>query len=178
MKKLFIILVPLIIAGAVFGLAFTGIINIHGITPAKKSIKSTKKSSKAASKAGNPKNSPAASQSLATNTQSQKTIPTSSNVTTQPIVPPSKSLSPPEDMDSGAKKVASIWGNMDPTSIVKVMGAYKPKQVALILSKMDNSEVAKIFELLPPKQAAQLSQEIQKQVAIATAKQESNSPTG
>lgn len=162
MKKLIFIIIPILLVGTVVGLGYKGIINIPGLTPAKKAIPKAKAAS-GKQKVNNPN----------TTNQSPPVALSPASSAPTPVAP--KPIQSTVDQNAGAKKIAAIWGEMDPADIVKLIKNYKPKQVGLIFAKMDESQVAQVLELMPAKEAASLSQIIQKQVAISAGKKEASS---
>jgi len=152
MKKTIFIAIPfLVLFGVLLSLTLSGIINIPGLTPPAKP-KSAAKSAKSTAP-------PVASTNPVTNPNPP---PVSGAANSKAVATPPAAL----DWDTGAKKIAAIWGEMQPADLVKIIPTYSNPQLAKIFSKMDPSQVGEILALLPPGKAASMSKEIEQEAAL------------
>lgn len=153
------VVLPLLIVGGAVGAAYAGLIKIPGLSlPGMKSktvaANYTDKDDEAAKLAEKDKNEPESS--------IEPDEPTN-----EPKVLITKEPEPVTDPELGAKKLAGIWNNLEPTEIVRISAPYKTPELALVLSKMDAEKVAAVLtEITDTKRAATLSQEIQNIASI------------
>jgi len=147
------LLLPILIGGGALVAAKMGVIKIPGLTPAK-----------AVAKAADAYGDKDSAVELDVQTPTEEEIVEEE--------PPKKlqAVKPPEpktDPEIGAKKLAGIWNNMEPTQIVTIAATYQDEEFALVLSKMEPEVVAEVLVAMPdPKRAAKLSQQIQKLASI------------
>ena len=125
-----VLLVVFIGAGAVFGLAMSGKINIPGITPKKKPIPAAAAKPKPKAKAIVAEESPVG--------DAEK--PASLVATKQ-----------------GAVKLAEVWNEMPTPKLIKVVDKWTPTDLALVLNEMDPEKVADVLGTLDPKKASTVS---------------------
>lgn len=158
MKALTLIVVVALVGGLVVGAAMTGMVNIPGLTPAKKkagaeaqyaSDKDPKTDKTAAKKDAKPEKA-------------------------KPIAPPPKAavktLAPKTDPEIGYKKVAKLWNAMDAQKIKEQIGkGWKDAELARIFLKMDNDKVAEVLASLEPARATGLLKAIQAEASKAPA---------
>ncbi len=138
-KGLMIGLVLLVVvggAGAFFGLAMTGKINIPGITPKKKPI-------------------PAAAAAIVK--PKPKPVEGDTNKAEDPKV--AKPLSPAADR-AGAEKVAEVWDELPADKLIKISEKWKPTELAAVLSVMDPAKVAELLAAMPADKASIVSREL------------------
>ncbi len=140
MIALIIVFVLLATAGTVFGLAFTGKINIPGITKPKPK-KVTKPKAKPAAK---PKAKP-----------KPKEEPTVAPVATNKVVD-----------KEGCAKLAAVWGEMDAKALLKVSASWKAVELAPVLVEMDEAKVAELLAAMETKKAAETSREMRRLASI------------
>jgi len=150
MKPLVLIIVVALIGGLVVGAAMTGMINIPGLTPAKKKAN-------AAAQYATDKDKEAAKTAERKDVKPEKA---------KPIAPPPKATAKKEpsneDPSLGYKKVAKLWNAMDAQKIKEhIAKGWKDDELARIFSKMDNDKVAEVLALLDPPKATKLLKAIQ-----------------
>lgn len=136
-----VLLVIVIAAGAVVGLAFAGKINIPGLTPKKKPIPPA-----AATKA---------------DTKPKTTPPPK-----KPDPPVDDTPAPTTKVVDkvGAQKLAEVWNEMPTDKLEKVVDKWKPDDLAVVLNEMDSEKAAALLAVLKPDKASKVSQEL-RQVA-------------
>ncbi|MBX3111473.1 MAG: hypothetical protein KF857_05625 [Fimbriimonadaceae bacterium] len=83
---------------------------------------------------------------------------------TKPDAPAKKPVAAvePPDPVKGAKKIASVWNNMETADLVKIAKAYPQAELPLILTRMEAEKAAELLAGLDPATAAKLSQEMAK----------------
>lgn len=143
-----VLILPILIGGGALAAAKMGVIKIPGLTPAK-----------AVAKAADAYGDKDSKIDLEVQT------PTEEEVTEEEPPKKMEAVKPPEpktDPEIGAKKLAGIWNNMEPSQIVTIAATYKDEEFAFVLSKMEPEIVAEVLAAMPdPKRAAKLSQQIQ-----------------
>jgi len=147
--KIIIILVVVLVllGGGFFGLAFTGVVKVPGITPKSKLQRAQalygekKEEVKPAPKKVAPKPSPE----------------------NRPATPPTPA--PKLDMEKGAAAVAEIWNALPPEKVVEMSKDWSDEDLARVLALMEIERTASILSLLPPKKASDLSERIQRRAA-------------
>ncbi|MBX3119389.1 MAG: hypothetical protein KF784_10005 [Fimbriimonadaceae bacterium] len=150
MKKMLMIIIPLVlIGGGIFGAAKMGMVQIPGISPAKKTAGLYDADKEALGLYNSDKIEP---------TVLEETSPPAT-VATQPTV------KPPEpdyqvDIVQGRKKLAKLWNSMDVATLLRITADWKdedlapqlavmePEKVALLLGSMDASRASKISKLI------------------------------
>ncbi|MFM9872800.1 MAG: hypothetical protein ACKVQS_04960 [Fimbriimonadaceae bacterium] len=158
-KGLIIILavvLPLILIGGAVGAAYAGLLKIPGLKLP--GMKAKTVASNYTDKDDKP--------SKIDKTQPDATIePDTPEPEQQKLV--TKEPEPVTDPELGAKKLAGIWNNLEPSDIVRISSTYKDPDFALVLSKMDAEKVAAVLSAITDnKRAARLSQEIQNLASI------------
>ncbi|HRI44630.1 MAG TPA: hypothetical protein PLL78_01720 [Fimbriimonadaceae bacterium] len=152
-RLILMIVGPLVlIGGGVVGAALFGVINVPGLTPAKKA-KATAGAHELYADVPTPKEpAPAAKR----------------------VKPPVPKPEPPKpDLESGAKQVAKLWNGMPTKSLLAVIKEWSDEDLARVLRKMDTDKAVELLAALDPKRASALSLLIQNQTALAIAQ-----PTG
>lgn len=145
MKKAIFVIIPIVLIGAVVGLAMAGVINIPGLTPKKAKppvLYGDKDAKKTEEEAKPPK----------------KETPKEPVVTTPKVEKP--------DVEKGAKKLAQLWNNMPTAKLAEVAKEFQDKDLAPILVAMDPEKVAELLGLLEAKRSAKLSKELQRVASI------------
>lgn len=153
LKLILMILGPILLLGGGFvGAALFGVVNVPGLTPAKKA-KAT-----------------AAAQELYTETTpSGKSDP--EPVAKKPSKPKSKPVAAPQatesrpDPEVGAKQVARLWNGVPTKKLLKIMENWENADLARILRKMDPDKAVEVLGELDAKRASDLSRLIQEQSA-------------
>jgi hypothetical protein len=151
MKPVVLIIVIALIGGLVVGAGMTGMVNIPGLTPAKK------KAGAAAVYASDKDKAEASEKAPAKGAPPQKV---------KPKVPPpkvaAKETAPSLDPSLGYKKVAKLWNAMEADKIkVQIAKGWKDAELACIFNKMDTGKVAEVLALLEPAKATKLTKAIQ-----------------
>jgi len=142
MKKVLFIVLPLIlVGGGVVGAAMMGVVNIPGLTPAKK------KSLAAAQYAETKEEEPVA--------QRKDPEPEAS------IVP----VEPPPDMEKGRRALAKLWNEIETTQIIAISADWKDDDLAEQLRYLAPDKVSEILEAMKPERASKMSKMIQEIVA-------------
>ena len=158
MKKILLIVVPLIVLGGGFvALAVTGVVNVPGLSP-KKSKKATMYGEDATKMYGEAV--PAAEKEPAD--QEPPAAPAAADDPGPgPVVEAVET-----DPDKGAKKLAQLWNNLPTDKLAAVTKSFQDRELAVVLNKMDPEKVAELLAALDPKRSAQLSKELQKVASI------------
>lgn len=152
MKKVIIILFPILLLGAGAGLALTGIINIPGISP-KAKAKATQ-----------------------LYTEAKDTKVAEKKPEKLPVVAPKKENPKPPKVDAsvlvenkpevGQKKLAKLWNEIEAPALISMVKDWKDDEVAGIFMKMDSAKVAEVLSALEPKRASAISRQLQKLASI------------
>ncbi len=152
MKKLILILVPLVAVIGVTIAGVMGIIPIPGLSPSKK--KPPTLYGESASKE-DPK------------TASTKTEPAPTATARIPSPPKVvKAETPPTpDLQKGAKKIARLWNLIDSSKLLPVTEKWKDVDLARVLAFMESDKAAMLLSLMAPDRASKLSLEIQKEAS-------------
>jgi hypothetical protein len=154
MKKLLLIGLPALLVlggGGVFGAAKMGLVQIPGLSPAKKKALAA--------------NQYAADSKAAPPHQKQEK-PRSAQKADAPLK--KKPLPPTEDAAKGRAKLASLWNEMKVEDLLAITKEWKIEELAAQLEAMDGEVVAKYLSSLAkadPKRASSLSKAIQKLAA-------------
>lgn len=127
MNKLILIVVPIAILGIVAGLAFTGVINIPGITPAKPK------------KAAAPK--PDQTKTVAAHTTAPPINPPKPQTSTQTAAPAIR-----KDPDQGAEELAAVWDEIDTPELIRISANWKEDDLVPVMQHMDTGKVAKLLD--------------------------------
>ena len=147
MKKAIFVIIPLVLIGAVIGLAMAGVINIPGLTP-KKAKPPTLYGDKDAKK------------------PVEETNPAKKAVPKEPVTTVAKVEKP--DAEKGAKKLAQLWNNMPSAKLAEVAKEFQDKDLAPVLVVMDPEKVAELLGLLDSKRSAKLSKELQRVASVVS----------
>lgn len=126
MKKVLIIGLPLLLVGGggtVFTLGKMGIVNIPGITPPKKAVKSDKDKKQQSTTAKKPKKKPI----------------------TPKIEAAAEPAEPKNDPMQGYAKLADLWSEMEADVLKSVTLDWKEGELAPILKQMDTAKVAEFI---------------------------------
>lgn len=154
-KPVFLIgaLVPLVVGGAVVGLAMTGTIKIPGLTP-------KKAAANIYGQANLYGESQAGGEALAIESDAKA----KEEAPKPPTAPPTLAITteePATDPDAGAKKLAKLWNVMETNTLKEIAPQFKDQELALIVSKMETEKAAALLAVMDPKRAAIISREIQ-----------------
>jgi flagellar motility protein MotE (MotC chaperone) len=133
MKKILLIVGPLLLIGSVVGLGVMGIIPIPGLSPAKK------------------KNHAAA---LYTE---QKEMPVVKKE--PPKTEPEKPAGP--NLEKGRQELAKVWNELEPAAIVAIVDKWTDEDVAQQLRYLDTEKSAAVLALLKPERASKVSKVLQ-----------------
>lgn len=139
MKPLLIV-IPIAIIGSIVGAGMTGVIDIPGLTPAKKAAKQNKKEP------------PKASASPAPTLDAERSAPADN--TPRSVA---KVLSDPQ---LGNRRLAKLWNEIDTGRLIPILGDWKDRDLALVLAKMDPAKTAEVLAALKPARASKLSREL------------------
>lgn len=152
MKKLVVVLVPVIlIGGGVVAAGILGVINVPGLSPKKRvppvlygeapevvvKVKSTPE--------------PAPSLSIV------KRKP-------KPAAPEADAVI--TDSSQGAKKLAKVWNEIDTAKLVEIAKKWKDDELAQVLASMDPAKSSALLAQMSADRAATLSAAIQKEASI------------
>lgn len=153
MKKLLMILIPLLlVGGGVVGLGLGGILKIPGLTPAKKKqvaaglyadpkdLKPKEEEKKPAVAAAKPK----------------KKAPTVAVATNDPVL--------------GRKKLAKVWAELEPGQINGITKAWKVEELCEVFLMMDPAKVSEVLAVMDAKRADAVSRAILRQAGRIVAK--------
>lgn len=127
--------------GGAFFAAQKGIIQIPGITPAKKSAKK-------------PEEKP-------TIEVAKKPKPSKPKE-----APKKQKVEPTSDPSKGVEAIAGVWAGLKPDQLLPIASRYKDRDLAEILLVMDARKTASLLALMPAERAAKLSRELQEQASI------------
>lgn len=146
MKKVILIIIPLLLIGGgatVFFLAKSGKLQIPGITP--------KKVAKA---------KPAAPKIKVVEEE-------------KPTPPPVAKEEPPKpkpthriDEALGAKKLAKLWNELAPATLLGITKTWKAEELARVVSAMKPDKAAALLGQMDPKQLEAVSREIKRQGSL------------
>ncbi len=153
MKLPIIIGVVVLVLGGVLAAAFFGVITIPGITPAKK-----KSGAAALYQEGE---APADSSGVAA--ASPDHVEDEAAKT-----PAQKKPDPDFDPLTGQKKLAKVWNEMDPATLLPIVEKWKDEDLALQLSVMPADKVAPLLASLKPDRASKISKLLQELAAKPT----------
>lgn len=151
MKPAVMVGIAIVVIGAVVGLGVTGTINIPGLSPKHKAAK------------------PVAGADAPPDTTAKpapQTPPAPPKVVKKPK-PPDSPI-PTEDPQKGAKRLAAVWNEMDPTDLEAITKGWKEGDVVRVLLAMDAAKVAEFLTAIAadkPDLASKLSKTYQKQSA-------------
>ncbi len=176
---LIIVLVLLLIVVAVGGAGLLGVIHIPGITPAKKNMpprSAMSKINKASLAPSFTKKSPKLTHKSNIHTPSKLTYqatpptahPAPAPVLKQPpTTHPSASPQPPKtDPTLGAKKIATLWDQMETKELVVIVKNWNNLELAEVIMQMSPSKASALLSALNPKRASQISKIIQQEGSI------------
>lgn len=139
MKKILMIVVPLLlVGGVVVGAAMMGMIEIPGLSPAKKK--------KAA---------------VAVYTEAPETKPLAKKDPPKPETPPAEPA-PELDMDKGRKKLAKLWNELDAATILAIAADWKEDELAQQIRYLDPAKASELLGAMKPVQASKISKLLQK----------------
>jgi hypothetical protein len=127
MNKIVMILIPIVIIGGILSAGFMGLINIPGVTPAKKHAKKDDK----AKKDDPPK-------------VAVKSTPTPKYTPAKPKPGSTVTIDP----GKGADEVAGVWDEMDTPALLTVMDDWKDADVVPVLLKMDGDKVSELLNAM------------------------------
>ncbi|MBS1709250.1 MAG: hypothetical protein JSS65_11100 [Armatimonadetes bacterium] len=80
----------------------------------------------------------------------------------KPKKAPPVAVAPAPDVEKGAKKLASVWNNMEVAQLARVAKEYPEDGLPLVVSRMDPEKASELLAALDPKFAAKLSGELYK----------------
>jgi hypothetical protein len=159
MKKILILIIPVVLLATGVALALMGIIKIPGLTP--------KGKDKAASLYAESKDPKVAD--LKAPAGSTQTPPTKTNPPKKPPAQKPPVVSATTQPEAGQKKLAKLWNELEAKSLREVTKDWKDQDLAPVLLKMDSGKVAEYLALIDPKKASSLSKELQKQASLIPA---------
>lgn len=136
MKKVLLILIPLIIVGggSFVGLAMAGRVKVPGLTP--KHLMGTAKKVEEEQKEPPPK------------------------VETKKVTP-----KPTSNPEAGVSAIAALWEGLDSEKLAEITKPWKVNELALVLMKMEPKKVSNLLAEVDPKRASEISKEIQRLAA-------------
>ena len=140
--KAAIVIVPIVLICAIVGAGMTGMVNIPGLTPVKKTKPKVEPKKAAPTVQAAPRLS--------------KKKPTNKAVVEKILT----------DDDQGRKRLAKLWNEIPTEDLLKIVTPWKDKELAAILLKMDTVKVAEMLTLIPPDRSSKLSREIQSLASI------------
>lgn len=153
MKKVILILTPLLLIGTAAALAFLGIINVPGITPHKKQKPVAKSADRPAPAPVVAKKEPE---------QSKAVTPTPAPV----VVAAKPKPEQVQDRDQGARTLAKLWNEVDSKKLVDLVKDWKDVEVARVFAQMDPDKVAEVLGQMEAKRASKISTEVEKEASI------------
>lgn len=160
MKPVVLIVVVVVVAGFIIGAGMTGMVNIPGLTPAKKKAVAAAQYGEGS----DPKDAQAkTAKDVAKKPEAKRTAK-----------PTAKSLKPidiPVNREAGYKKIAKLWNEMNIEDLKKLVAkGWSNDELAPIFALMDNAKVAKVLVALPPDRATKITKAIQRLASIAKPK--------
>lgn len=150
MKKiLFIVLPVVLIGGGAVGAAMMGVINIPGLTPAKKKSAAT-----------------------AQYTEEKEAEPMVENSPPEEEMPPAPiaEAEPPPDLEKGRRGLAKLWNEMEVPTLIAIVADWKDEELAAQLRYLEPEKTAELLSGLKPGRASKLSRLLQEIVAKETEK--------
>ena len=80
-----------------------------------------------------------------------------------PVIPPSSMVAVPQDSpEKGERKLAKLWNELEAPALVAITKDWKDTELAAILNRMDAAKVAEFLSIADPKKASSISRELQK----------------
>jgi hypothetical protein len=138
MKKALLILVPLLlVGGGAVGAAMMGIVQIPGLSPAKK------KANAAAAYGEQPDEAPV--------------------VKKEPAPEPE---TPAPDLEKGRRALAKLWNEMDPKTLLPIVESWKDEDLAHQLRYLEADLTATLLAGMKPDRASRLSRSLQAIAAV------------
>lgn len=150
-RKLWLILLltllPVVLAGGVFAAGMMGLLKLPFLKPPQVAVK--------------PAAAPATTSTAAPAKAPPKPTPP------KPAVAARKTPKPqtPEivvDPEKGAKHMAKLWSQMEPTALVPIAGKYRDDELARIVVKMSTESASQLLAALPAEKAVRVSREVEK----------------
>lgn len=135
-KAIFIVLPLLLVGGGVVGAAMMGVINVPGLSPAKKKAAATK---------------------LYTEEKEEEPV-------VKREAPPENVEPPKPDMVRGRKALAKLWNEMDSTVIAQIAADWKDEELAQQLQYLQSEKTAEVLTTLAaskPERASKVSKLLQ-----------------
>lgn len=129
--------------GGAFFAAQKGLVQIPGISPAKKAAKKPDEKPKV-------------------EVEAKKVTPPKPKLQE----PPRKKETPTNDPAKGVEAIAGVWAGLKPDQLLPIASRYKDGELAEILLMMDARKTASLLALMPADRAAKLSRELQKRASI------------
>ena len=159
MKKLLILIIPVVLLATGVALALMGIIKIPGLTP-----KGKARAASLYTESKDPKVEEAKTPPATAATTPKKVDPAKK----PPAQKPQTALATNQP-EAGQKKLAKLWNELEAKSLKDVTKDWKDQDLAPVLLKMDSGKVAEYLALIDPKRASSLSKELQKQASVIPA---------
>jgi len=165
--KALIFVLPVVVIAAVLGLAFTGKINIPGITP--------KKPAATAMYASDQSDKPVADKAKTPTPPSKPKPNQTASTSKRPAKAPANG--PSKDIEQGADALATVWNEIDTPELISISKDWKDPDLVRVLAHMDNDKVAAFIDQLAkgndaskvkpdPERASKLSKALQAQGSI------------
>ncbi|HRK20711.1 MAG TPA: hypothetical protein PLX06_02825 [Fimbriimonadaceae bacterium] len=140
MKKVLLIVIPLLlVGGGVVGAAMMGVINIPGLTPAKKKANA-----------------------VAQYAEEKEAEPLVENA------PPSDEPEPtvvlpeaPPDLEKGRRSLAKLWNEMEAATLIAIVADWKDDELAEQMRFLDPEKTAELLSNMKPDRASKLSRLLQ-----------------
>lgn len=170
---------PVVLA-ALFGLVFTGVIHVPGVSPEKKKaaakgvyadapvdVPESKPDPGEPTESDPPKEKPEETKAQGDSRKPAPEKPTDSaaTATASPSTSPPQPAKPDEaaaDPLSGQKALAKLWNTMEAPALVAIVADWSDDDLALQLSVMKADKVAELLAALKPERASKISKLLQK----------------
>jgi hypothetical protein len=138
--------VVVILGGGFFGLAKSGMVQVPGLSPAKKPQPEA------------PKEEPEkAKQAVPLKEKKAKPQPPQVQISSEV-----KRVDPEE----GNARLAKLWNEVETKNLLEIVKDWKDLELAAVLSRMSADKVAELLAEMEPKRASRLSREIQKKASL------------
>jgi hypothetical protein len=162
-NKTMMAIIPVVIIAIIAGLGFSGVINIPGLTPAKKA-----KNAQAGYADKDDK--------LAQNKAATPTAPPKKQEAPKKE-PPKVAELPKKNPDQGADALAAVWNEIKIPELAKITANWKDEDLVKVLMHMDTDKVAKLLTQIAtgdsaakidpkPERASKLSKILQDQGSV------------
>jgi hypothetical protein len=148
-KKLVLILVPILLLGGAATAIFTGLLHVPGLSPAKKA---------------------AAAQLYAEEGDELEKAKAPPSAVSEPVddEPPRRPPPGPQIAvlpEEGDRRLAVLWNELESAKLSQIVADWKDDELARVLVRMDDDKVAALMASLAPERASKLSKALQRETS-------------